>query len=145
MNGKEIDWLDFLGATFETIGVGEATLSLRARHSHLNHNETVSGGVLLGAMELAAGAATMGPDPTVLEREFVVVRSADIEFLAPARSEEFTVLGRCVDLRVPTVDEPEVEVLALAEVRDGTKVACRARIGLCRRRRRRPAREDIGT
>lgn len=81
----DFPWVRFLAMRITHIADGTCTAVLDPQDVHLNHNETVNGPVLFGAAEYAAGAAVTGGMMDLLHNAYVVAKTAQIDFLAPAR------------------------------------------------------------
>jgi acyl-coenzyme A thioesterase PaaI-like protein len=81
----DLEWVGFLGFTLGKVSNGSCELSCVPKLGHLNHNGTVSGAVLLGLAEVAAGAAVVGEDLEGLADRFIVSSAATIRFLGPSR------------------------------------------------------------
>ena len=81
----DFEWVRFLGAEPLEMADGRCVMRLHPKGVHLNHNGTVNAPILYGLAEVAgAGAVTAGM-MDLLATAYVVVKRADIEYLAPAR------------------------------------------------------------
>ena len=84
-NRFDFEWVRFLGAEPVEMADGRCVMRLRPKDVHLNHNGTVNAPILYGLAEVAgAGAVTAGM-MDLLATAYVVVKRADIEYLAPAQ------------------------------------------------------------
>jgi acyl-coenzyme A thioesterase PaaI-like protein len=120
---------------------GRCVLRLRPKGVHLNHNGTVNAPILYGLAEVAgAGAVTAGM-MDLLATAYVVVKRADIEYLAPAR-DTVTAVGT-VDLAAFAAAKANVaagvpvDVDATVDITDATgRTATRVNLTMAVRPRR---------
>jgi acyl-coenzyme A thioesterase PaaI-like protein len=83
-NRFDFEWVRFLGAQIVEAADGRCVMRLHPSGVHLNHNGNVNAPILYGLAEVAgAGAVTAGM-MDLLATAYVVVRRANIEYLAPA-------------------------------------------------------------
>jgi acyl-coenzyme A thioesterase PaaI-like protein len=116
----DFEWVRFLGAEPVEFADGRCVMRLDPKGVHLNHNGTVNAPILFGLAEVAgAGAVTTGM-MDLLTTAYVVVKRAQIEYLAPARH-TVTAVG--------TVD-PSVVAAAKADVTAGIPVDVDAMVAI---------------
>jgi acyl-coenzyme A thioesterase PaaI-like protein len=117
-NDFDFEWVRFLGAEPVEMTAGRCVMRLEPRGVHLNHNQTVNAPVLYGLAEVAGAGAVAGGMMDLLATAYVVVKRADIEYLAPARG---AVTGT-------GVVDPVVLGAVMAEVAAGRPAECEAQV-----------------
>jgi|tagenome__1003787_1003787.scaffolds.fasta_scaffold20226363_1 acyl-coenzyme A thioesterase PaaI-like protein len=117
-NDFDFEWVRFLGAEPVEMVAGRCVMRLEPRGVHLNHNQTVNAPVLYGLAEVAGAGAVAGGMMDLLATAYVVVKRADIEYLAPARG---AVTGT-------GVVDPAVLGAVTADVAAGRPADCEARV-----------------
>jgi acyl-coenzyme A thioesterase PaaI-like protein len=115
-NDFDFEWVRFLGAEPVEMAGGRCVMRLEPRSVHLNHNKTINAPILYGLAEVAGAGAVAGGMMDLLATAYVVVKRAEIEYLAPARG---TVIGTGV------VDPARYEAVK-AEVAAGLPAECDA-------------------
>jgi acyl-coenzyme A thioesterase PaaI-like protein len=147
---KEMEWIKFLGVEPLEYADGRAVIRLVPKPVHLNHNKTVNAPVLYGLAEVAGAGAVVGGMLEVAARAYTVVKSAAIDYLAPARG-TVTATGS-VDLALLAAGRERVmagepaEVPAEVGIVDETdRVTTRVTLTMAIRPRRQQPAPDHGT
>ncbi len=140
----EMEWIRFLDIEPLSAEGGRAVIRLRPKPAHLNHNGTVNAPILFGLAEVAGAGAVVAGMLQEAASSYTVVRSAHIEYLAPARS-DVTATGRITSsvfikaIEDVTARRPvEVEVPVTISDGAGTRVARASFVIAMRPRRKRP-------
>jgi acyl-CoA thioesterase len=81
----EMAWIKFLGIEPLDAGEGRAVIRLDPQPVHLNHNGTINAPILYALAEVAGAGAVVAGMLETAARSYTVVKSASIEYLAPAR------------------------------------------------------------
>ncbi len=81
----EMAWIKFLGIEPLDAGAGRAVIRLKPQPVHLNHNGTINAPILYALAEVAGAGAVVAGMLELAARSYTVVKSATIEYLAPAR------------------------------------------------------------
>jgi acyl-coenzyme A thioesterase PaaI-like protein len=140
----EMEWIRFLDIEPLAADAGWAVIRLQPKPVHLNHNGTVNAPILFGLAEVAgAGVVVAGMLPEAAS-SYTVVRSANIEYVAPARG-GVTATGHIASsvfikaIEDVTARRPvEVEVPVTISDAAGTLVASASFVIAIRPRRQRP-------
>jgi acyl-coenzyme A thioesterase PaaI-like protein len=140
-NRFDFEWVRFLGAEPVEFADGRCVMRLNPKGVHLNHNGTVNAPILFGLAEVAgAGAVTAGM-LDLLTTAYVVVKHADIDYLAPAHH-TVTAVGT-VDPSIVAAAKTDVaagipvDVDTTVEITDGTgRTAARAKLTIAVRPQR---------
>jgi acyl-coenzyme A thioesterase PaaI-like protein len=119
-NDFDFEWVRFLGAEPVEMADGRCVMRLVPRGVHLNHNKSINAPVLYGLAEVAGAGAVAGGMMDLLATAYIVVKRAEIEYLAPARG---TVTG------TGAVD-PAVLATAKAEVAARQPTECEAQVNI---------------
>jgi acyl-coenzyme A thioesterase PaaI-like protein len=117
-NDFDFEWVRFLNAEPVEMAAGRCVMRLEPRGVHLNHNKTINAPVLYGLAEVAGAGAVASDMMDLLATAYVVVKRADIEYLAPARG---AVIGT-------GVVDPFVLGAVKTEVAAGRPTECEARV-----------------
>jgi acyl-CoA thioesterase len=115
-NDFDFEWVRFLGAEPVEMTGGRCVMRLEPRSVHLNHNQTINAPILYGLAEVAGAGAVAGGMMDLLATAYVVVKRAEIEYLAPARG---TVIGT-------GIVDPVRYAAVKAEVAAGLPAECEA-------------------
>ena len=83
----EMEWIRFLDIEPLLAEAGRAVIRLRPKPAHLNHNGTVNAPILFGLAEIAGAGALVAGMLQEASGSYTVVRSANIEYVAPARGD----------------------------------------------------------
>jgi acyl-CoA thioesterase len=83
----EMEWIRFLDIEPLSAEAGRAVIRLRPKPVHLNHNGTVNAPILFGLAEIAGAGAVVAGMLEEASSSYTVVRSASIEYVAPARGD----------------------------------------------------------
>jgi acyl-coenzyme A thioesterase PaaI-like protein len=140
-NRFDFEWVRFLGAEPVEMADGRCVMRMHPKGVHLNHNGTVNAPILYGLAEIAgAGAVTAGM-LDLLDTAYVVVKHAEIDYLAPAR-DAVTAAGLVepsafAAARADVAAGVPVEVEATVEITDaGGRTVTRVRLTMAVRPRR---------
>jgi acyl-coenzyme A thioesterase PaaI-like protein len=142
----EMVWIKFLGIEPLDAGEGRAVIRLDPQPVHLNHNGTINAPILYALAEVAGAGAVVAGMLELAARSYTVVKSASIEYLAPARgavvatgeipAETFEAARSLVEAGDPAEVEVAVDVCDLA---DTVVTRCALVVAV------RPRRRDRGT
>jgi acyl-CoA thioesterase len=83
----DMEWIRFLDIEPLMAEAGRAVIRLRPKPVHLNHNGTVNAPILFGLAEIAGAGAVVAGMLQEASSSYTVVRSANIEYVAPARGD----------------------------------------------------------
>jgi acyl-CoA thioesterase len=140
----EMEWIQFLDIEPLSAEAGRAVIRLRPKAVHLNHNGTVNAPILFGLAEIAGAGAVVAGMLQEASSTYTVVRSAHIDYLAPARGDVTATggIGSSVFSKAVedlTANRPvEVEVPVTIDDAAGTRVASASFVIAIRPRRRTP-------
>jgi acyl-CoA thioesterase len=140
----EMEWIRFLDIEPLSAAAGGAVIRLRPKPVHLNHNGTVNAAILFGLAEIAGAGAVVAGMLQEASASYTVVRSANIEYLAPARGDVTATGGIASSVFIKAVEDVtarrpvEVEVPVTISDADGTRVASASFVIAIRPRRPRP-------
>jgi acyl-CoA thioesterase len=127
----DLGFIQFLGVEGRENADGRTVVALTPQRRHLNHNGDLHAAVLFGLAETAGVGAAVSGVMDLLGTSFVVVRDAQVEFLARARGTvaEFVATGTVEPDEYATgcaaarAGEP-TELRSVAEVADPDGKAC---------------------
>ena len=121
----EMAWIKFLGIEPLDAGEGLAVIRLDPQPVHLNHNGTINAPILYALAEVAGAGAVVAGMLVLAARSYTVVKSASIEYLAPARgtvvatgeipTETFEAARSLVEAGEPAEVEVAVDICDVAE------------------------------
>jgi acyl-CoA thioesterase len=140
----EMEWIRFLDIEPISAESGRAVIRLRPKPVHLNHNGTVNAPILFALAEIAGAGAVVAGMLQEASSSYTVVRSAKIEYEAPARGDvtatgdvASTVFSKAIE-DVTARRPVEVEVPVTIADAAGTRVASASFVIAIRPRRERP-------
>src|SRR5271163_3700702 len=142
----EMAWIKFLGIEPLDAGEGRTVIRLDPQPVHLKHNGTINAPILYALAEVAGAGAVVAGMLELAARSYTVVKTATIEYLAPARgivvatgeiaTETFEAARASVEVGEPTEVEVAVDICDLEET-----VATRCTLTVAVR----PRRQDEGS
>lgn len=140
----EMEWIRFLDIEPLSAGAGRTVIRLRPKPVHLNHNGTVNAPILFGLAEIAGAGALVAGMLQEAASSYTVVRSANIQYLAPARGDVTATGSIASSVFIKAVEDVaarrpvEVEVPVTISDAAGTLVASASFVIALRPRRQRP-------
>jgi acyl-CoA thioesterase len=125
----EMEWIRFLEIEPLSAEAGRAVIRLRPKPVHLNHNGTVNAPILFGLAEIAGAGALVAGMLQEASGSYTVVRSAHIEYVAPARGDVTATGNVALSVFLKAIEDVtarravEVEVPVTIADAGGTQVA----------------------